>query len=128
MRAHVLLGGVSLSGTVESVDPRIENGIVRFFVTLDDPSDARLRNNQRVEVAVVTGTRSGVLVARRGALGRSAAAHAFVVREGAAHRTPVRFGLAGRDSIEIAAGLAEGDEVVISDMSDYDDVAKVKFD
>ena len=42
-------------------------------------------------------------------------------------RVPVRFGLAGDDTIEIADGLREGEEVVISDMSEYADVANVRL-
>lgn len=127
MRVNVKLDGVTLPGTVESVDPRIESGVMKFYVTLDQPSHARLRNNLRVDVSVVTGRRAETLVVSRGALGRSSAAHAFVVRGDDAVRVPVRFGLAGDDAIEIAEGLHEGEEVVISDMSDYADVADVRI-
>lgn len=128
MRAHIRLEGQILGGQIESVDPRIEGGVVRFFVTLDQPAHPQLRNNQRVDVSVVTSTRAGSLVVRRGALGRTNAGHAFVVRGDEARRTPVRFGLAGNETIEIVDGLAAGDEVVISDMSDFEDVAAVKLD
>ena len=40
---------------------------------------------------------------------------------------PVTFGLAGNDRIEIANGLAPGDEVVISDMNDYRDVETLRL-
>lgn len=127
MRARITLDGELLSGTIESVDPRIVNGVAKFFVTLDQPAHARLRNNLRVDVAVVTGSRSGVLVVRRGALARTNNTHAFVVRDDSAVRTPVRFGLAGIDTIEIVEGLREGDEVLISDVSEYDDVKEIKL-
>ena len=128
MPAYVRIDDVVLEGQIESVDPRIEGGVVRFYVTLDTPSHPRLRNNQRVDVEVVTSTRAGTLVVRRGSLGRTNAGHAFVVRGDEAHRIPVRFGLGGNETIEIAEGLRAGDEVVISDMSDFDDVAEVKLD
>ncbi|HEX6094686.1 MAG TPA: HlyD family efflux transporter periplasmic adaptor subunit [Thermoanaerobaculia bacterium] len=127
MRVNVKLDGLTLGGTVESVDPRIESGVMKFYVTLDQPSHARLRNNLRVDVSVVTGRRAETLVVRRGALGRTSSAHAFVVRGDDAVRVPVRFGLAGDDAIEIAEGLREGEEVVISDMSEYSDVANVRI-
>jgi HlyD family secretion protein len=127
MRANVKLDGATLGGTIESVDPRIENGAMKFYVTLDQPSHARLRNNLRVDVAVVTGRRAETLVVRRGSLGRTSSTHAFIVRGDDAVRVPVRFGLAGDDSIEIEAGLREGDEVVISDMSEYADVENVRL-
>jgi HlyD family secretion protein len=127
MRAHVKLDDATIEGTIESVDPRIENGVMRFYVTLDEPSHARLRNNLRVDVSVVTGRRTRALIARRGTLGRTNATQAFVVRGAYAVRVPVRFGLAGDDTIEIVDGLQEGDTVVISDMSQMEDVEKVKI-
>ena len=127
MRVIVKLDGATLGGAIESVDPRIENGVMKFYVTLDEPSHTRLRNNLRVDVSIVTGRRSGTLVVRRGALGRTSSVHAFVVRDDEAVRVPVRFGLAGDDTIEILDGLREGEEVVITDMSEYADVAKVRL-
>lgn len=127
MRAKVTLDGAAIEGTIETVDPRIVNGVVRFYVTLDQPAHARLRNNLRVDVAVITGSRANTLVVRRGALGRTNASHAFVIREDAAVRVPVRFGLAGTEQIEILDGLSAGDEVVISDVSEYDDVAELRL-
>lgn len=127
MRAKVKLDGVTIGGVIDSVDPRIESGVMKFYVTLDEPSHARLRNNLRVDVSVVTGRRAETLVVRRGALGRSSSSHAFVVRGEDAVRVPVRFGLAGDDAVEIVEGLREGEEVVISDMSEYADVANVRL-
>lgn len=127
MRAKVVLDGVTIDGVIESIDPRIVSGVVKFFVTLDQPSHRQLRNNLRVDVAVITGSRSNTLVVRRGSLGRTDAKHAFVIRDDVAVRTPVRFGLMGMDEIEIVEGLSEGDEVVTSDVSEYEDVEKVRL-
>jgi len=127
MRAHVKLDDAQIEGMIESVDPRIENGVMRFYVTLDTPAHPQLRNNLRVDVSVVTGHRNQTLVARRGTLGRRNDTHAFVVRGGYAVRVPARFGLAGDETIEILEGLHEGDDVVISDMSELEDVEKVKI-
>ncbi|MDQ3281898.1 MAG: efflux RND transporter periplasmic adaptor subunit [Acidobacteriota bacterium] len=127
MRARVSLDAARISGTIESVDPRIVNGVARFFIVLDEPSHPQLRNNMRAEVEVITGARSGALVVRRGALARSDANSAFVVRGDDAVRVPVQFGLAGKDTIEIKGGLREGDELVISDLSDFEGVQKIRL-
>jgi len=55
----------TVSGTIASVDPRIENGAVRFWVDLDAASHPKLRNNLRVYVYAVTGARTNVLQLRR---------------------------------------------------------------
>ncbi len=127
MRANVKLEGATIPGTIESVDPRIENGVMKFYVTLDQPSHAQLRNNLRVDVSVIAGRRAQTLIARRGALGRTSSTHAFVVRGENAVRVPVRFGLAGDDTIEFMDGLREGEEVVISDMNEFADVENVRI-
>ena len=127
MRAKVTLDGDVLDGTIESVDPRIVSGVVKFFVTLDQPAHPRLRNNLRVDVAVITGSRSDTLVVRRGALARTNNTHAFVVREDEAVRVPVRFGLAGTDAIEILEGVREGDELVISDVSQHEGLNNLRL-
>jgi HlyD family secretion protein len=128
MPAIVKIGELSLPGSIESVDPRIENGVAKFFVRLSEPAHAALRNNLRVDVSLVTGRGTSSLVVRRGALGRTSANEAFVVRGGDAVRVPVRFGVAGDDAIEITSGLREGDEVVISDMSDFEGIEKVRIE
>ncbi len=127
MAASVKIGEETIRGAIDSVDPRIEEGVVRFFVALDTPSHPKLRNQLRVEVAVVTGRKDEALVVRRGALGRTSTTDAFVVRGDRAVRTPVRFGLAGDERIEIADGLSAGDEVVISDMNEFEGIGTVRL-
>jgi HlyD family secretion protein len=128
MPAIVKIGELSLPGSIESVDPRIENGVAKFFVRLSEPAHAALRNNLRVDVSLVTGRGTSSLVVRRGALGRTSANEAFVIRGGDAVRVPDRVGVAGDDAIEITSGLREGDEVVISDMSDFEGIEKVRIE
>ncbi len=43
----------------------------------------------------------------------------FVIRDGKAIRTAIAIGLSNFEEYEITEGLSEGDEVIISDMSDY---------
>lgn len=125
MRTRVKVDETTIGGMVESVDPRIVNGVMKFHVTLDEPSHPRLRNNLRVDVNVISGGRAGALVVRRGYLGRTNVA--FVVRGDTLVRVPVRFGLTGDETIEIVEGLRAGDEVVISDTTEYEDIKEVRL-
>jgi HlyD family secretion protein len=43
----------------------------------------------------------------------------FVVNGDRAVRRNVRFGVTGYDHYEVLDGLSEGEEVILSDMSDY---------
>ena len=51
----------------------------------------------------------------------------FVVRGDVAVKTPVRLGIASFDQYEVVQGLLEGDEVIISDMTDYQHLKEVKL-
>jgi HlyD family secretion protein len=43
-------------------------------------------------------------------------------------RVPVRLGRASVDTIEVIEGLVEGDQVILSDTSQYDDVDRIKLE
>ena len=53
--------------------------------------------------------------------------HVFVVRGDEVVRRPVEIGLSNFEYYEITEGLAEGDEVVISDMSEFRRAREVKL-
>ena len=109
----------TIDGAISSIEPRVENGTVKFHVTLADASNAKLRNNVRVDVYPVTGRRTGVLRLRRGALGQGQREDVYVVRGEELMRVSATWGLAGQEYIEPLSGLRAGDEVVISNMNEY---------
>ncbi|PYQ28343.1 MAG: hypothetical protein DMF56_16160 [Acidobacteria bacterium] len=128
MRARVKLAeGRILGGSITAVDPRIEGGVVRFTVALDEPAYPSLRNNIRADVFVITGVRTNTLRAPRGALGQGSSEDLFVVRGDKAVRRNVRYGIVGDDFIEILDGVHERDEVVISNMNDYAGVKELRL-
>jgi HlyD family secretion protein len=126
--AVVRSGETRLPGRVHKILPTVQNGIVTFEVHLDEPDHPILRPNLRVDVHAVTEQRPDALCLRRGPLlnvdGRD---HVFVVRGEKAVRTPVTIGLSNFERYEITDGLAEGDEVIISDMSDHRNSKEVKL-
>lgn len=118
----------NLAGTIASVLPAIQNGIVTFLVALKDKTSPRLRANLRVDVYVVTAAKEKTLRVKRGPFVTGEGEHeVFVIRDGAAVRTPVRIGLVGFDYFEVMAGLQEGEEVIISDMRDFIHMKEVKI-
>ena len=126
--AVVRSGETRLPGRVHKILPTVRDGIVTFEVRLDQPDHAILRPNLRVDVHAVTELRTDTLRLRRGPLlnvdGEDCV---FVIRGARAVRTPVTIGLSNFEYYEITGGLAEGDEVVISDMSDYRKAGEVKL-
>ncbi|MFA6956799.1 MAG: HlyD family efflux transporter periplasmic adaptor subunit [Thermoanaerobaculia bacterium] len=110
-----------VAGTIAAVRPAVENGTIRFDVTLAEPAHRALRNAMRVDVLVASGSHPQAMKVRRGRFARGERSQeVFVVRGDRAIKTRIETGLYGRDEIEITSGLAVGDELVVSDMSDYE--------
>jgi HlyD family secretion protein len=123
----VTAGDTRLDGVVESVSPTIEAGVVSFRVALADPSHAALRNNLRVDVEVVTERLPAVLRLARGAALQGGRQDVFVVRGDRALRRAIELGASGPDGWEVRSGLAEGDEVILSDVSDYRNAEQIRI-
>jgi HlyD family secretion protein len=119
MPAVVLVNEQPMAGTVATVYPTIENGVVRFTVALDDAARAGLRPSLRVDVHVITERKARALRVSRGPFADDASRRAFVVRGDRAVRVPLALGVSGVDTIEIVSGASEGDELIVSDMRDY---------
>jgi len=115
-----------LTGSISRVNPAVTNGVIALAVNLDDRSNALLKSNLRVDVLIATERKDLVLRIKRGpfASGEGAGA-AFVVRGDTAYKTPIKLGIASADHYEVVQGLIEGDEVIISDMTDFMHVKEV---
>jgi HlyD family secretion protein len=125
---RVMLDGQPLSGRLAQVYPTIENGTVKLTADLDDKRNPKLRNNLSVDVLVVTDSRANVLRVPKGPYAQGGAAvPVFVIQGDHATKRTVRFGLSGYDSFEVLDGLAEGDEVILSDMRDYVHLSRVNL-
>lgn len=117
-----------LEGSIASVNPTVTNGAITLLVNLADKSNPMLRSNLRVDVLIVTDHKDRALRIKKGPFASGDATRdVFVVRGDTAIKTPVRFGIASFDQYEILQGLLEGDEVIISDMNDYQHLKEVKL-
>ena len=127
MSAVVRVNDRDLQGTVTDVFPTVENGVLRFTVALAEPSHAVLRPNLRTDVLVITDRKPRALRVKRGPFADNVARQAFVVRGDRAVRVQLELGLSGVDDVEVLSGVAEGDEVIISDMKDYMHLSALKI-
>ncbi len=134
VRVKIAAGDIEhdLPGRVASVQPAIENGTVKFTVDLTDANAnagaARLRDNLRVDVFVVTAEEKNALRLKKGPFAKDGAAEAvFVVKGNRAVRRAVRFGVEGEDAFEVLSGLAPGEEVIVSDMKEYLDLTQIQL-
>ena len=126
--ALVEAGEETLQGTVSRIDPTVVNGVMTVAIALDNPSNALLRSNLRVDVQIVIARKAHTLRIRRGPFATGEGTQdVFVVRGDRAVRTPATFGLSSVDHFEVVSGLIAGDEVIISDMRDYQRLSEVRL-
>jgi HlyD family secretion protein len=116
----VRINDTDLRGTVASISPAVDKGVVTFYAQLDNPHHPALRANLRADVFVITRAHRGVLRLKNGPFYQGGKEQAvFVLANGRAVRRTVRFGDSNFDFVQIASGLQEGEEVVVSDMKDH---------
>jgi HlyD family secretion protein len=125
---QIRIDALVLDGAVTDVLPTVQNGVITVRVALTNPSHAALRPNLRVEAFIVTDHRDRALRVRKGSsTGGEGVQQVFVVGGDRAERRRVRFGIASFDYVEVAEGLAAGDEVVVSDMADYQHLTSIRI-
>jgi len=117
-----------LDGEVARINPTVTNGVITLVVNLADKANAQLRSNLRVDVFIVTDYKNRVLRIKKGPFASGEGLRdVFVIRGEVAVKTPVRFGIVGAEDYEVVQGLFEGEEVIISDMTDFMHVKEVKL-
>jgi HlyD family secretion protein len=126
--ATVRIDETRLDGLVSRVVPAIKNGLVTLSVSLAENHHARLRSNLRVDVDLVTDRRSRTRRVAKGAFGGSEGdTYVFVVTGGSAVKRRVRLGVSSAERYEVLDGLAEGDDVILNDMSEYAHMDQIKL-
>jgi HlyD family secretion protein len=109
-----------LRGTVATISPSVEKGVVTFYAQLDNPHHPALRANLRADVFVVTRAHHGVLRVKNGPFYQGGKEQpVFVLAGGRAVRRTVRFGDSNFDYVQVLSGLQAGEEIVVSDMKDH---------
>jgi HlyD family secretion protein len=99
-------------------------GRIRF----DGETPPGLRQNQRVTVRVMMDELIGVLKLQRGSFAETGGGRiAFVLREdGLAERRDIRLGARSAAEVEVLSGLAEGDRVIISSITEFEDLDTIQ--
>ena len=117
-------------GKVIRSDPQSTNGTVTVDVSLDGPLPQGARPDLQVDGTIQIERLADVIQVGRPAYGQpDATSGIFVTTEGGnyAVRVNVRFGRASVNDIEVKGGLKPGDEVILSDMTRWDNVDRVRI-
>lgn len=123
-------GTGAFRGHVERVDPVVAHGTVRIEVAIDDALPPGARADQTVTGWVEIETLRGVLfVARPAGATPGAPAAVFRLEADGAHasRVTARLGRGSAREVEVAAGLVEGDEIVISDVPTPEGATRIRL-
>lgn len=116
----VRVNDTDLRGSISSIRPTVENGLVTFFVTLQEKAHPLLRSNLRVDVFVVTSFVDKVVRVKNGPFYNGTHDQpVFVIKGDKAVRRHVQIGASNFDFVELKNEVEPGEEVIISDMSEY---------
>lgn len=128
-KAIVKIGTEKLEGTVSSVTPLSKNGVVSFAVQLAEDNHRRLRSGLKTDVYVMNAVKDDVLrLANAGYYVGEGEYELFVkTSDKRLQKRKVRLGDANFEYVEVVSGLKPGDEVVVSDMSQYKNKNKLKL-
>ena len=128
-KAIVKIGSEKLEGTVSSVTPLSKNGVISFTVQLNEDNNRRLRSGLRTDVYVMNAVKEDVM--------RIANASYYVGRgeydlfvcdsDKEIVKRKVQLGDSNFEFVEVISGLQPGDQVVVSDMSQYKNKNKLKL-
>lgn len=119
-----------VKGRVIRVDPTSLNATVEVEVALEGEMPPGARSDLSVDGTIEVDRLPDVLFVQRPANGQADQTVGLFRLEPdgtTAIRTNVKFGKASVNQIEIISGLGVGDKVIISDMSNYDNVNKVRI-
>ena len=121
MAAEVLVGTERYAGVLVAVSPEIVNGQVSSRVRFSERMPANIRQNQRLTTRILIEERPGVLMVQRGQFLDSGGGRvAYVLNgEGQAIRRSIDIGARSLSAVEIAAGLSEGERIVISSVEQF---------
>lgn len=120
-----------IAGRVVRIDPAVENGTVTVDVALEGELPRGARPDLTVDGTIELERLDDVVYVGRPVFGQEeSTVSLFRLRAegGEATRTRVRLGRASVNTIEVLEGLAPGDEVVLSDMSAWDEFDRVRLD
>jgi multidrug resistance efflux pump len=120
-----------IPGHVVRIDPAVVNGTVTVDVTLDGPLPAGARPDLSVDGAIDLERLANVLYVGRPTSGQEdSTTSIFRLEPGgnSAVRVPVKLGRASVNAIEVREGLHEGDQIILSDMSRWDDYERIQLE
>lgn len=120
----------TVQGSVMRIDPAVQNGTVTVDIKLDGSLPQGARPDLSVEGTIDLNRLTNVLYTGRPAFGQDNSTVAIFRLDPdgvTASRVNVKLGRSSATTIEILEGLKEGDQVVLSDMSRWENVDRIRL-
>jgi len=128
MDAEVQYAARKYAATVSAVSPEVKQGQVTGRLRFSGDVPQGLRQNQRLSSRIVLESRDNVLKVPRGPFLDSGGGRvAYVVRDDIATRVPIQAGATSIAEVEILQGLSSGDQIIISNLSEFERVETVRL-
>jgi HlyD family secretion protein len=115
------ISGQQISGEIIAISPEIKANQVKVRARLTSPIDIQLRQNQRINARIEFEKKSNVLMIKRGAfMGSLAGKFAFKkTDDNTAKKIAISTGSSSVDYVELTSGVAEDDQIIISDYQNF---------
>ena len=128
-KAIVKIGSEKLEGTVSSVTPLSKNGVISFTVQLNEDNNRRLRSGLKTDVYVMNAVKEDVMRITNASyyVGRGEYDLFVCDSDKEIVKRKVQLGDSNFEFVEVISGLQPGDQVVVSDMSQYKNKNKLKL-
>ncbi|MBD9094397.1 MAG: HlyD family efflux transporter periplasmic adaptor subunit [Bacteroides oleiciplenus] len=128
-KAIVKIGSDKLEGTVSSVTPLSKNGVISFTVQLNEDNNRRLRSGLKTDVYVMNAVKEDVMRIANASYYVGRGEYDLFVRDSDKEivKRKVQLGDSNFEFVEVISGLQPGDQVVVSDMSQYKNKNKLKL-
>jgi HlyD family secretion protein len=116
-------------GRVARIDPSATNGTVGVDITLEGALPPGARPDLSVDGTIRLEKLDNVVFVGRPAFGQEEGKISLykLMPNGEAHRVTVTLGRSSVNTIEIKEGLQPGDQVILSDMSSYEQFDRVRI-
>lgn len=119
-RVEIDYAGRKFPGTLTAVSPEVRESQVEGTVAFAGQAPEGLRQNQRVSVRLVLDRRDDVLKMPRGPYLESGGGRkVYVLEDGLATLRDIRTGAMSVGEVEVLEGLAEGDQILLTDTQQF---------
>jgi len=126
MPARITFDGKVYEANLVSISPEVKSNEVSGRARFTEKAPSTLRQNQRLNLAIVLDSRDGVLKVERGAFA-NAGDSAYVIKDDLATRRRILIGASSASEVEILGGLSVGDRIIVSDTTEFKNVPVVKL-